>query len=102
MINDLAVTDVHSSDGLHLFFRQCKIENVQIFCHPLLLDGLGDGGNIPLEMPAEDDLGCGFAVPAGDFGQGLMVENVFLRLGKGAPCLGDHTVVRMTRRAVCC
>ena len=77
----------------YAFVKKPKIKDIQIFYHPLLVDCLGNGGDIPLDMPAEDDLGCGFAVPAGDLGQHLMVENIFLCLGEGAPRLGKNPIV---------
>ena len=93
VVDNLTVADIHSGDALQFFLRQFKIKDIQVFCHPFLMDRLGDGGEIPLEVPAEDDLGCGLAVPAGDLRQRLVVENILLSLGKGAPRLGNNPIV---------
>ena len=82
MINDLAVADVHSSNASHLFLCQFKIKDVQIFGHPFLVDRLWDGGDIPLEVPAKHDLGRGLAMLLRNLGQGSVVEDVLLCLGK--------------------
>ena len=93
VVDDLAVADVHAGDALHLLSGQFKIKDIQIFCHPFLMDCLGNGRDIPLEVPAENDLGCCFAMLLRNSGQCFMVENITLPLGERPPGLGDHTVV---------
>ena len=93
MIDDLAVSDVHSRDALYLLRGQFKVENIQIFCHSGCVDGFGNGGDTSLEMPPKYDLGGCPAVLVRNFGQRPVMENVLLGLRKRSPSLGDNAII---------
>ena len=71
MVNDLAVADVHGGDGVHLFFRQEKIENIQILCHSLCMNRLRYRRHSSLKMPPQNDLRRCFPMLLPYFKQGV-------------------------------
>ena len=74
-------------DGLHLFFRERKVKDVEVLGHPLLVYSLGDDHHIALVQPAEDDLPhCPSVLLSNGFQHGI-VPYVILPLGKRRPRL---------------
>lgn len=76
VINDLTVTDVHSSDGFHFPVRQRKIEDSKVFLHAVFMDSFGNGWHFSLVMPAKDYLGCCFIMFFCNFYQCIMMEYI--------------------------
>ena len=60
VVNNFAVSKIHGSDCLHLLLAQREIIDIQVLSHPFFVDGLWDGRNSPLIMPAQDHQGGGF------------------------------------------
>ena len=56
-------------DVLHFCCSQTEVEDLAVLLNPGGSDGLGDDDDAPLDLPAEDDLGLGLAVLAGDVSQ---------------------------------
>lgn len=62
MIDNLTVTNVHGSYGLHLLCCQRKVKNTYVLPHPFRMDGFWNRCHSPLIMPAQNDLGRGLVM----------------------------------------
>ena len=92
VVDDLAVPDIHRGNRFHLFFGEGKVEDVQVFTHPLRMHRFGDGGNSPLVVPPQDDLRGALSLFLRDAHQGPVLEDVLLGLRKRPPGLRHHPI----------
>ena len=79
------------SNSRHLLVAQLEVEELDVLADPLRRHRLGDDHVAELQVPAQDRLGRGLAVPLGDRGDRLVVEQ--LALGERAPGLGGDAVL---------
>lgn len=58
-IATVADSGIHGGDGPHIILVQDEVEDPGVLLDPLLVGGLGDDDQTPLNVPAENDLGRG-------------------------------------------
>lgn len=78
VVDDLAVSDIHSVDHLHLFLAQDEIPDGKVFLHPIFMHCPRDRRDSPLQMPPENNLRGGFAMVLCDLYQCLMMKDILL------------------------
>lgn len=69
------------------FLRQSKVQTLQIFCHPLPVDGFGDDGDSILGQITQRDLPGGLAVLCADLVQQRFRKDVPPTFGERSPGL---------------
>ena len=66
MVEEEALLRVQCGDGGQVFGDQLEVEDVEVLDDPFLPDLLRDNNHLPLNQPAQDDLGDRFPVLSGD------------------------------------
>ena len=100
VVHDLAVADVQPGDLHHVLIAEGKVPDGNVLLHALSVDGLGDDGDAPLDVPTQSHLGGALAVLLTDPGQHGMRKDAVVALGEGAPCLGVDAVRLHERQGV--
>ena len=68
------VSRIERRNPAHLLIRERKVENVQVFLHPLGIGGFHDGDDAALREPAKRNLSDRLAAAFGDGGERVVVQ----------------------------
>src|SRR6516162_10377786 len=75
-IGTTAQTHIHRIDGREVLCRQRKVKDVDILGNPFGSEGLRDGDEPMINVPAEDDLCRGLAILSGKLDDDRMREGI--------------------------
>lgn len=84
---------VKGGNALHVVIGKGKIEHVEIFRHPLLVDGLWNHHNSALQMPPEHNLRRGFSVLFANRKNRLVLKKSAVPLAERCPRLKLNAVL---------
>lgn len=87
-------TGFEEGDVAHVLIGEFPGEDVEVFLQTLGGSGFGDGEEVLLDVPAEDDLGVGLAGFLGDVGDGGVGDEVGF-VAEGCPGLGEDCFVEV-------
>lgn len=87
MREETARASFQCCDDLHISLRQLKVEDGQVFQHPLFPHGLRERDDAALNQPSQHDLPYCLAVMLRNRHQLLVLEQVVSSFGEGSPCL---------------
>ena len=114
VLDDLGVgaaahAGVKGIDRGNVLARELEVEDVHVLGDPPGPDGLRDGAEPVLDVPAQDDLRRGLAELGGQVGDHRVFQHVLRRAGVGRvvdvhaadrrPRLGDDAMIGVRRRA---
>ena len=85
VIKELTLVLVKTGHGLHVVIGQFKVEDIDVLGHPLLVNGLWNDRDAPLQEPTQDDLTIGLAVLGCNLGNRFVGEDVVLTFGEWCP-----------------
>ena len=85
MIKELTLVLVKTGHGLHVVIGQFKVEDIDVLGHPLLVNGLWNDRDAPLQEPTQDDPTIGLAVLGCNLGNRFVGEDVVLTFGEWCP-----------------
>ena len=94
MVEEHRGARVEARDLVHLVLRELEPEHVEVLCHPLAPDRLGDRDDPTLDEPAQHDLRRRRAVDGSDRTEEWIGEQVVLTFGETAPRFDLHPVGR--------
>ena len=86
MVEEETMGGVELGNRLHVFCIKFEVEEIQIFFHSFLMNGLRDDDHIALQQPAQGYLCGSLSIFLANLGEGRVGEHSVLTFCQWSPC----------------